>query len=145
MRCCAPSTLTLGIWSFCSRQLSSTKKEFYDLHSQLLNPVDDEIFLHRFPALERLGPTMSSLLYLYHKIKLPPSILLPQERFCSHFGIVKKTPYLDKEMVELFASIPIIRRASAMIGSSRGTNSRVAPLPPWTLGITTKKLMEKLL
>src|SRR5262249_55448949 len=82
------------------------KKEFYDLHSQLLNPVDDEIFLHRFPALERLGPTMSSLLYLYHKIKLPPSILLPQERFCSHFGIAKKAPYLDKDLVELFACIP---------------------------------------
>ncbi len=120
------------------------KKEFYDLHSQLLNPVDDEIFLHRFPALERLGPTMSSLLYLYHKIKLPPSILLPQERFCSHFGIVKKTPYLDKEVVEVFASIPDHSTRFSYDRVFTRTNSRVAPLPPWTLGITTKKLMEKL-
>jgi asparagine synthase (glutamine-hydrolysing) len=120
------------------------KKEFYDLHSQLLKPIDDEIFLHRFPALKRLGPTMSSLLYLYHKIKLPPSILLPQERFCSHFGMIKKAPYLDKEMVELFASVPDHGTRFNYEQLFTRTSSRIATLPPWTMGITIKKLMEKL-
>ena len=120
------------------------KKEFYDLRSQLLQPVDDEIFLHRFPALEKLGPTISSLLYLYHKIKLPPSILLPQERFCSHFGIVKKAPYLDKEMVELIAAIPDHSSRFSYDRIFTQTNPRVCPLPPWTIGITTQKLTDKL-
>ncbi len=130
--------------AFLNQTALFDKREFTDLHSSLLKPVNNEIFLHRFPALERLGPTPSSLLYLFYKIKLPPSILLPQERFCSHFGITKKAPYLDMQIVKLLASIP--DRGSDFCYAKLLTpiNTRVCRLPSWTKEISAQILMEKL-
>ncbi len=119
------------------------RREFKDLHSDLLKPIDSEIFLHRFPALERLGPSLSSLLYLYHKIKLSPSFLMPQEAICSHFGIVKKAPYLDMKVVELLASIPEQTEAFSYTQLFKPGSTRVTPLPAWATEVAIRSLTDK--
>ena len=122
------------------------KREFSDLHSQLLHPVNNEIFLHRFPALERLGPTYSSLMYLYHKIKLPAAVLFPEEKFCSHFGIIRKAPYLDTHIIEMLASIPDTENSFsyASMFTPTAANTHVTALPDWAKEISARKLTEKL-
>lgn len=119
------------------------RREFKDLHSHLLKPIDSEIFLHRFPALERLGPTLNSLLYLYHKIKLSPSFLMPQEAICSHFGIVRKAPYLDVNIVELLASIPEQKEGFSYTQLFKPGSSRVTSLPSWATEIAIRSLTDK--
>ena len=130
--------------AFLNQSALFDHKEFDDLHSHLLKPVNNEIFLHRFPALEKLGPTISSLLYLYHKIKLPTASLLPQDRFCSHFGMVSKTPYLDVHMIELLAKVPDMSNGLCYAKLFTPTTSRVAPLPAWINTMTIQKMTEKL-
>lgn len=129
--------------AFLNQTALFDRREFSDLHSHLLSPVNNEIFLHRFPALERLGPSISSLLYLYHKIKLPPSILLPQERFCSHFGIIRKAPYLDVQMIELLASVPDASDRFSYAKLFKPGCSRVSPLPSWATEVAIRQLTEK--
>jgi hypothetical protein len=131
--------------AFLNQTALFNKEEFYDLHSHLLQPVNKEIFLHRFPALNGLGPSLSSLLYLYHKIKLPTAVLLPQERFCSHFDLVIKTPYLDKNVVELIANIPDsnARFSFGQIFTPSSETSRITPLPSWATN-STHQWIEKL-
>lgn len=130
--------------AFLNQTALFNRREFSDLHSDLLKPVNNEIFLHRFPALERLGPTLSSLLYLYHKIKLPPSILLPQERFCAHFGIVRKAPYLDCNVIDILAATPDSADSFSYAQIFKTDFSRVSSLPSWATEIAISQLTQKL-
>jgi hypothetical protein len=133
--------------AFLNQTALFDKREFSDLHSQLLQPINNEIFLHRFPALERLGPTHSSLMYLYHKIKLPAAVLFPEEKFCSHFGITRKAPYLDSRIIEMFASIPDTNNRfsyASLFTPAIPSHARIAALPDWAKEISVQKLTEKL-
>ncbi len=129
--------------AFLNQTALFDRRGFKDLHSHLLKPVNNEIFLHRFPALERLGPTLSSLLYLYHKVKLPPSILLPQERFCNHFGIVRKAPYLDVRVIETLASVPDSSEGFCFAKLFKPSTSKIASLPSWATEIAIRNMTEK--
>ena len=92
--------------SFLRQYTLFDKNTFSHLHSHNLHPIDPELFLHRFPALEKLGPSLSSLLYLNLKTELPSQSLLLEERLCNTFGLQRINPFLDHRIIEKIASLP---------------------------------------
>ncbi|HSW86111.1 MAG TPA: asparagine synthase-related protein [Rhabdochlamydiaceae bacterium] len=92
--------------AFLSQYALFPKKRFSRSPSKLCTDWNPELFLHRFPALEELGPSLSSLLYLNLKTELPSRCLLQEERVTAAHGLTIEAPFLDFRIVEYFASIP---------------------------------------
>jgi asparagine synthase (glutamine-hydrolysing) len=82
------------------------RTEVLALDSHFLHPIDPEIFLHRFPALEKLKASPEALLYLFFKTSLSPSWLTPLQKFGLFFGVNAHCPFFDPEVVQTTASLP---------------------------------------
>ncbi len=134
--------------AFLHQSILFDKKEIHELHSQQIKPVDIELFLHRFPVLEKLGPTLSSLIYLYFKTKLPSVYLHAQERFGSYFGIDMKNPFLDPSLIHYLAQIPDTGRAFSLerlIWPPQATPfARIGALPSWSSHLTLAHLGDRM-
>lgn len=125
------------------------REEFHDLHSTLLKPVNAEIFLHRFPALEKLGPSLRSLLYLFFKTKMPSLILHSEVKLCSHFGFKRHAPYLASNIIEWIASLPEKSNRFSLehilVNGRKPLHHRIAPeLPLWAQKMDFQRLMRTL-
>lgn len=65
-----------------------------------------ETFLHRFPTLDKLGPTLNSLLYLFVKTTLPHKELAYREKILSRENREMSLPYLEDKLFTYTLSIP---------------------------------------
>lgn len=135
--------------AFLSQSALFTSDEFEDLHSTLLKPINPEIFLHRFPALEKLGPTLGSLLYLYYKTKLPSEVLPTEVRLCAHFGMKRHAPYLKDTIIEWIASLPETSSGFSLndllMKGRKPQQKRILPsLPHWAQTMEYKQLTDQL-
>ncbi|MBS0652615.1 MAG: hypothetical protein JSR39_03720 [Verrucomicrobia bacterium] len=135
--------------AFLNQSALFTSDEFEDLHSTLLKPINPEIFLHRFPALEKLGPTLGSLLYLYFKTKLPSDVLPTEVRLCAHFGLKRHAPYLNHTIIEWIASLPEtpshFSLNDLLLKGRKPLQKRIVPsLPHWAQTMEYRQLTDQL-
>jgi len=66
-----------------------------------------EVFTQRFHNLSHLEGPIDPLLYFDSKTALPDSHLLQYDRFMSFFDTSVLSPFLDPEIIEFFAKMPI--------------------------------------
>jgi asparagine synthase (glutamine-hydrolysing) len=85
----------------------------YISSQSMLNPplpssalVEPAVFLHQLPGIDRIIPSLSSLVYLYAKTSMPHKHISHQEKILSRMGKQLHLPFLEDQAFAYFLSMP---------------------------------------
>ncbi len=121
------------------------RKGFGNPQSLLLHPIDDEIFLYRFPGLEKLW-THAQTPYSISTTRSnsPPHPADLRKDSAPTLASLRKAPYLDIDVVETLASCPEDTLPFSYTVFSEQPAAPSPPLPSWATEEAASKLSEKL-
>ncbi len=91
---------------YLSNQFTLDPRQISRLTNRLLSPADPEVLYHCFPPFEKMEPNLSSLLYLHQKMSIAHHYSPLFDRIAKATNISLCTPFLDREMIALFATMP---------------------------------------
>lgn len=81
--------------------------ELEEISPNLYHLFDPEVFLSKFYNISSIDSPIASYIYLDVKTRLPDQYMLEVERVTAAFAMQWHTPFLDKNVVEFSATIPI--------------------------------------
>lgn len=67
---------------------------------------DPDTFLHKFHHMSRIGSSVSQLLYIDVKTRLPDHFMLQYDRLTKAHGLSWRAPFIDRELIEYAAGLP---------------------------------------
>ncbi|MDX8430505.1 MAG: hypothetical protein SNF33_01680 [Candidatus Algichlamydia australiensis] len=91
---------------YLSHQFVLNPNQISYLTGRLLSPSDPEVLYHCFPPFEKMGPSLSSLLYLHQKMSFVGHYSTLFDRTSKATGINLITPFLDRDCLAEFAKAP---------------------------------------
>ncbi|GAB5411591.1 MAG: hypothetical protein ChlgKO_07050 [Chlamydiales bacterium] len=91
---------------YLSHQFVLDPNQIPYLTNNLLKPSDPEVLYHCFPPFEKMGPSLSSLLYLHQKMSMVGHYSTLFDRISKATDINLITPFLNRNALATFAHAP---------------------------------------